>query len=252
MAVAQDRIALVTGAGRGLGLACARALLDAGNRVAATDVAAPSPDLFPANMRDRVMCAPLNVTDTAGAEELLAKIRKTWGPLGILINNAGISPKKEDGSSRKLLEVPPGELEHVMDVNLTAALELSRLAVAHMRELGWGRIVNMASLAGRGRTRVAGPTYAISKGAIVGLTRCMANEFGPWGITANSIAPGRILSDMVLMAGEEVNRAYAEVIPLKRLGTPEEVGAVAAFLASEGAGFVNGTIIDVNGGSYMP
>jgi 3-oxoacyl-[acyl-carrier protein] reductase len=252
MAAAQNRIALVTGAGRGLGLACARALLDAGNRVTATDMEVPSLDLFPEKARTRVLCAALNVTDTAGAAALFKKVRESWGPLGILVNNAGVSPKKQNGSSRKLMEVTRDEWDQVMAVNLTAVLELSRLAVTHMRENGWGRIINMASLAGRARTRVVGPTYAASKAAVIGLTRCMANEFGPWGITANAIAPGRILSDMVLLSGEEVNRACAEAIPLKRLGIPEEVGAVAAFLASEGASFVNGTIIDVNGGSFMP
>lgn len=249
---AQNRIALVTGAGRGIGLACARALLDAGNRVIATDITAPSPDLFSAEQRGRVMAAPLDVTDEAGAVALLDKVKNEWGLVSILVNNAGISPKLEDGRSATLMEVTLEEWEKVLNVNLTSVLHLCQLVAPHMKKLNWGRIVNMASLAGRARSRISGPSYAASKSALIGLTRILAGELGPCGITSNSVAPGRILTDMVLQAGEEVNKAYAEVIPLKRLGTPEEVGAVVAFLASDGAGFVNGTIIDVNGGSFMP
>lgn len=249
---AQNRIALVTGAGRGIGLACARDLLNTGNRVVATDIAAPSPDLFPAEQRGRVMPAALNVTDQRAAAALLDAIKAEWGPVGILVNNAGISPKIEGGRSATLMEVTPEEWEKVLDVNLTSVLRLCQLVAPHMKEQNWGRIVNMASLAGRARSRVAGPSYAASKAALIGLTRILAGELGPWGITSNSVAPGRILTDMVLQASEEVNKAYAEVIPLKRLGTPEEVAAVVTFLASDGAGFVNGTIIDVNGGSFMP
>ena len=245
------RIAFVTGAGRGIGLACARALLDAGHRVVATDIAAPSPELPPAQQAD-FMAASLNVTDGAAAASLLETVRAQWGPVGILVNNAGISPKLEGGRSATLMEVTPEEWETVLDVNLTAVLRLCRLVAPHMKEQRWGRIVNMTSLAGRARSRVAGPSYAASKAALIGLTRILAGELGPFGVTSNSVAPGRILTEMVLQAGEDVNRAYAEVIPLKRLGTPEEVAAVAAFLASDGAGFVNGAIIDVNGGSFMP
>jgi len=246
------RIAFVTGAGRGIGLACARALLDAGRKVVATDVAAPPPDLFPVEQRADLMTAALDVTDFDAAATLLERVRTDWGPVGILVNNAGISPKLEGGRSATLMEVTPEEWEKVLNVNLTAVLRLCRLTAPHMKELNWGRIVNMTSLAGRARSRVVGPSYAASKAALIGLTRILAGELGPWGVTSNSVAPGRILTEMVLQAKEEVNRAYAEVIPLKRLGTPEEVAAVVAFLASDGAGFVNGTIIDVNGGSFMP
>lgn len=247
-----QRVAFVTGAGRGIGLATARALLNAGYRVVATDIAAPAIDLFPHERQTDLMNTVLNVTDASAAASLLEMVKSQWGPVGILVNNAGISPKLEGGRSATLMEVTPEEWETVLEVNLTAALRLCRLVAPHMKELNWGRIVNMSSLSGRARSRVVGPSYAASKAALIGLTRILAGELGPWGVTSNSVAPGRILTDMVLQASEEVNQAYAEVIPLKRLGTPEEVAAVVAFLASDGAGFVNGTIIDVNGGSFMP
>lgn len=246
------RTAFVTGAGRGIGLACAKALLDAGNVVVATDITAPSPDLFPKEQRSRLMVANLDVTDEDAAATLLDAVKEKLGPVGILVNNAGISPKVEGGRSATLMEVTPEEWETVLDVNLTSVLYLCRLTAPHMREQNWGRIINITSLAGRARSRVAGASYSASKAALIGLTRILAGELGPWGITSNSVAPGRILTAMVLQAGETVNKAYAEAIPLKRLGTPEEVAATVAFLASDGAGFINGAIIDVNGGSFMP
>ena len=248
----QNRIALVTGAARGIGLACARGLLEAGNRVVATDIAPPNPELFPANQRERLRCAALDVVDTKAAAALLDSIHATWGPVSILVNNAGISPKLPDGTAANVLTVTDDEWARVFNINLNAILHLCQLAAPHMQGLGWGRIVNMASLAGRARTRVAGPSYVASKSALIGLTRSLAEYLGPWAITSNCVAPGRILTEMALEAGEAVNRAYAEVIPLKRLGTPEEVAAAVIFLASEEAGFINGTIIDVNGGSFMP
>ncbi len=247
----QNRVALVTGAARGLGLACARALLDAGNRVAAADLAAPSPDLFPPEQHSRLMPAVLDVADDAGAAALLDKIREAWGPVGILVNNAGISPKKSDGLSRGLMETDLAEMDRVMRVNLYAVLRLCQLAAPHMRSLAWGRIVNMASMGAR-RRGITGPSYTCSKSALIGLNRILAGELGPWGITSNCVAPGRILTDMVIQAGEAVNRSFADQTPLRRLGQPEEVASVVAYLCSEGASFVSGAIVDVNGGFFMP
>lgn len=248
----QNRIALVTGAARGIGLACARGLLDAGNRVVATDIATPTPEHFPEDHRGRLMCMPLDVVDSPAATSLLETIQTAWGPVSILVNNSGISPKGPDGKAANVLEVSDAEWSQVFDVNLNAVLHLCQLAAPYMQSLNWGRIVNMASLAGHARSRVAGPSYVASKAALIGLTRTLAEHLGQWGITSNCVAPGRILTEMALMAGEEVNRAYAETIPLKRLGIPEEVAAAVVFLASEGAGFVNGSVLDVNGGSFMP
>jgi 3-oxoacyl-[acyl-carrier protein] reductase len=248
----QNRIALVTGAARGIGLACARGLLETGNKVVVTDIAAPDPALLSADQRERVWCAPLDVRDTQAAAALLETIKSSWGLVAILVNNAGISPKLPDGTAANVMTVSDAEWVHVFDVNLNAILHLCQLAAPHMQGLGWGRIINMASLAGRARARVAGPSYVASKSALIGLTRSLAEYLGPWAITSNCVAPGRILTEMAIQAGEAVNRAYAEGTPLKRLGTPKEVAAAVVFLASEEAGFINGAVIDVNGGSFMP
>ncbi len=250
--IRQSRIALVTGANRGIGLACARRLLAEGHRVAATDIAAPDAALFPEDRRDSLLCAALDVTDTRAAAALLDSMQAAWGSLGILVNNAGISPKLPNGKAANVLEITDEEWASVLEVNLSAVMRLCRLAAPRMQEQKWGRIINMTSLAGRARSRVAGPSYIASKSALIGLTRSLAEHLGPWAITCNCVAPGRILTEMALAAGEEVNRAYSEVIPLKRLGTPEEVAAAVAFLASEDAAYINGSVIDVNGGSFMP
>jgi 3-oxoacyl-[acyl-carrier protein] reductase len=129
---------------------------------------------------------------------------------------------------------------------------LSQAFIPGMQKLKWGRIVNVSSLAGRSKSLVAGGSYMASKAGVLGLTRAIAAEMGPFGITANSVAPGRILTEMAMQAGEEVNRRYAEQIPVRRLGTIDEVAAAILYLASEEAGFVNGALIDINGGFYMP
>ena len=121
-----------------------------------------------------------------------------------------------------------------------------------MKTLHWGRIVNVSSLAGRARSMVAGASYSTSKAGLIGLTRAIASEFGAAGITANCVVPGRIQTRMAAQAGEEVNRRYAEQIPVRRLGTPAEVASAIAYLASEEAAFINGALLDLNGGFYMP
>jgi 3-oxoacyl-[acyl-carrier protein] reductase len=120
-----------------------------------------------------------------------------------------------------------------------------------MQTLKYGRIVSISSLAGRSKSVVAGPSYMASKAGVLGLTRAIASEMGPFGITANCVAPGRILTEMAMQAGEEVNRRYAEQIPVKRIGTAQEVGKTVAFLCEESSGFINGATIDINGGFFM-
>ena len=130
-------------------------------------------------------------------------------------------------------------------------MQVSQLFLPDMKAQGFGRIVSVSSLAGRSKSVVAGPSYMASKAGILGLTRAIATEMAPFGITANCVAPGRILTEMAMQAGEEVNQRYAEQIPVKRLGTPDEVGAAIAFLCAETSGFINGATIDINGGFFM-
>lgn len=247
------RVALVTGAARGIGLAACRALLAGGHHVVMVDrdpidaEAVVDRQYLPA-----ATAARADVTDMEGICRIKTRIESGIGPVSILVNNAGISPKRPDGTSRGILDLTDDEWARVMDVNLASAMRLSRLFLPGMQRQHFGRIVNVSSLAGRSRSVVAGPSYMASKAGLIGLTRAIASEMGPFGITANCVAPGRILTEMAKQAGEEVNRRYAEQIPVRRLGTPEEVGAAVAFLCCEQAGFINGAVIDINGGFYMP
>jgi 3-oxoacyl-[acyl-carrier protein] reductase len=248
-----SRVALVTGASRGIGHATAREMLRRGHRVVAIDrTAIDAATLLGTSPPEALMTAQLDVTDMAGIQALRSEIEGRWGAVGILVNNAGVSPKKPDGASAGILEIDPEEWEFVLRVNLTAVLRMCQAFLPGMRETGWGRIVNISSLAGRSKSLVAGGSYMASKAGLLGLTRAIAAEMGPSGITANAVAPGRILTEMASQAGPEVNRRYAEQIPVRRLGTTDEVASAILYLASEEAGFVNGAVLDVNGGFYMP
>lgn len=251
MTATAQRVALVTGAGRGIGLETARLLLAKGYRVAAVSREGVDPGIL-GGVRPELLCAAADVCDGAAMQELVATLAHQWGPVSVLINNAGVSPKLADGSSAGILQITPQEWAQVLEVNLTAVLRLCQLVLPGMCEQGFGRIVNVASLAGRTKSLVAGGSYMASKAGLIGLTRAIATEMGPRGVTANAVAPGRILTEMAQQAGHEVNQRYAAQIPVRRLGTPEEVAATMVFLAAEEAGFINGAILDINGGFYMP
>ncbi|AEC21240.1 acetoacetyl-CoA reductase [Pusillimonas sp. T7-7] len=246
------RVALVTGAGKGIGLAATLALLKAGRSVAMVDRSAVDmAALIPQEYRQFVRLYTLDVTDAAAVAACLKQICTELGEVSILVNNAGISPKI-NGKSSGLLEVSDTEWDVVMEVNVKAIIKLCQLCVPAMKARQFGRIVNISSLAGRSKSIVAGISYMASKSAVLGLSRAIASEMGPFGITTNCVAPGRILTEMAMQAGPEVNEQYAQAIPVRRLGTPEEVGDAIAFLCQDSSGFINGAVIDINGGFYMP
>lgn len=251
-AMPSRRVALVTGAARGIGLAASRALLARGHHVLMADRIAVDLEVIDIGYRSSVTPFAFDVCDLAAVKSMLSQAKETVGTVDILINNAGISLKQPSGRSSGILETTPDEWEQTFAVNVTAVMRLCQLALPDMRDKGWGRIVNLTSVAGRTSSRVAGPAYMATKAAVIGLTRSIASEMGRHGVTANCVAPGRILTEMALQAGEQVNAEYAAVIPVGRLGSAEEVGASIAYLCSEEAGFVNGAIIDINGGFFMP
>jgi 3-oxoacyl-[acyl-carrier protein] reductase len=191
------------------------------------------------------------VSDAAFLLRLKEQIESRLGVVSILVNNAGLSPKRSDGRSSGILEVTLDEWSKVLMINLTTVMQLSQLFLPGMRTQKFGRIVSLSSLAGRSKSVVAGPSYMASKAGILGLMRAIASEMGPEGITANCVAPGRILTDMSMQAGEEVNRRYAEQIPVRRLGTADEVADAIVFLCAESSGFINGATLDINGGFFM-
>lgn len=250
--MSKRRVAVVTGASKGIGLATARALLASGRSLVMIDRNEIDVNaLFPEESHQFIQAHTLDVTNTAGVAAAVDQARSQLGPVSILVNNAGISPKV-NGKSTGLLEVDDLELDTVMEVNVKAIIKLCQLCVPDMQAQRFGRIVNISSLAGRSKSMVSGICYMASKSAVLGLSRSIAAEMAPYGITTNCVAPGRILTNMAMQAGQEVNEQYAQAIPVRRLGTAEEVGEAINFLCQDSSGFINGAVIDINGGFYMP
>lgn len=250
---AAERLALVTGAARGIGAGIARRLAEAGHPVVLSDMLEEVEQTAAALRAEghAARAIRLDVSDDAAVAALPQVLGADWARLGILVNNAGISPKHE-GRRRPIAEMPAAEWRRVLEVNLTGAFLMSQACIPPLRARGWGRVIMITSQASRTMSRIAGAHYAASKTGLMGFARSLAGELGPHGITVNSIAPGRIATPMAAAAAAGANDSFLANIPAGRLGTPEDVAEVAAFLASDAASYLNGTTIDVGGGSFMP
>ncbi|OCK60073.1 SDR family NAD(P)-dependent oxidoreductase [Bradyrhizobium sp. LMTR 3] len=247
------RIALVTGGARGIGLEIVRRFLADGHRVAFAATRAENVERALDILRcpeDRLYAEAIDVTRQHEVGAFVDRIRARWGEIAILVNNAGISPKRADQNAPWLSQTSLEEWARVIDVNLHGPFILIRLLAPAMIAIGYGRIINVGSLAGRAIPLIAGPHYAASKAGLVGLTRAAARDLAPHGITVNCIAPGRILSDLTGPPESAVNRSALRRIPVGRFGRAEEVAHVVAFLASPTAGFITGATIDITGGEF--
>jgi 3-oxoacyl-[acyl-carrier protein] reductase len=242
------RAAIVTGAGRGLGEAIAIELAARGARVLLADLDGDAAELAAAAIRDsggQAESAPLDVADWAAVHQTVAHFTARAERLDILVNNAARSV------ARSFWEIDPVEWDDVMAVNLRGVAAGCRAAGAIMREARWGRIVNLASLAGQQGGINGGAHYAASKAGIVVLTKVVAAELAGAGVTVNAVAPAAIEGRVFDAMPAERREAIAASIPVGRPGRPEEVAATVAFLASERAAFITGSTIDVNGGLFM-
>ena len=242
------RAAIVTGAGRGLGEAIAIELAARGARVLLADIDGDAAELAAAAIRDSggaAESAALDVSDWAAVHQTVADFTSRAERLDILVNNAARSV------ARSFWEIDPAEWDDVMAVNLRGVVAGCRAAGAIMREAKWGRIVNLASLAGQQGGINGGAHYAASKAGIVVLTKIVAAELAGSGVTVNAVAPAAIEGPIMDAMPAERQEAIAASIPVGRPGHPEEVAATVAFLASERAAFITGTTIDVNGGLFM-
>jgi 3-oxoacyl-[acyl-carrier protein] reductase len=242
-----NRIALVTGASRGIGKSIAIALASGGATVIGTATTKDGAEsiseyLVAAGTRGRGMV--LDVTDSAQAEALIAEVEKAYGSVSILVNNAGIT---QDNLAMRMKEA---EWDMVIDTNLKSVFRLSKAVLRGMMKARTGRIINITSVVGASGN--AGQiNYAAAKAGIAGLTRALAREIGSRNITVNCVAPGFIDTDMTRALPEAQRVALLAQIPIGRLGLPEEVAAAVAFLASPAAGYITGTTLHVNGGMYM-
>ena len=246
------KVAMVTGAAGGIGLCIADRLLQDGHHVVLVDVhpelAARAEGL--GHGSSTFTLKTCDITDEKAVLTMFAGLEAAGLGIDILVDNAGISPK-QDGRSLKAEVTPLAEWSAVLAVNLTAPFLLSKTALAHMKAAGWGRIVNMASLAGRTRSIVSGAHYSASKAGLIGFSRMFAGEVAPYGVTVNCIAPGAIDAGLGAQLNSALTENYACRIPVGRIGMPQEVAAVVSFIASPATGFITGATFDINGGFYM-
>ncbi len=239
----KGRVALVTGAAGGLGRAMAGALHGAGATLVLTDIDQVGLAQAASAFGARAETAVLDVTDEAAVQDLVDGILARSGRLDILVNNAGL------GAAAALLEEETAQWRRVHAVNLDAVYLLAKAAAAPMVERGWGRIVNIASIYGA----IGSPAvqaYAASKHAVVGLTRSVAAELGPRGVTCNAIGPGYVRTGMTapLQGSDGFGRRLAAAVPLQRWAEPADLAGPALFLCSPGASYVNGHLLLVDGG----
>lgn len=245
----EGKIALVTGAGRGIGAAIALTLAEYGCDVAVNDMGEMQRAREVAQQIEekgqKARAIQADVSDEAQVRRMFATIKDTFGGLHILVNNAGIIRRGT------FLQHPLDAWEKVIRVNLWGVYHCAREVVPLMLEQGRGKIINISSIAGKVGDITAAPSYGTSKGAINAFTKGLARELAPHGITVNAIAPHAIETEMSQEWPEEKRQQVIASIPLGRMGTPGEVAETAVFLASEGANFITGEIIDVNGGYLM-
>ncbi|MGQ0616432.1 MAG: 3-oxoacyl-ACP reductase FabG [Acidimicrobiia bacterium] len=229
------RTVLVTGGGRGIGLACARGFAAEGHRVAVLSRSTTVDDLF---------SVTADVADGAQVDAAFAKVEAELGPVEVLVSNAGLT------RDNLLARMKNDEWHDVIDANLTGAYRVSRRAIAAMMKSRFGRLVFVSSV-GAYIGSAGQANYAASKAGLIGLARAIAREYGSRGVTANVVAPGPIATDMTETMSDDWKAKLSAQVPVGRLGTAEEVAAAVRFLASEAAAYVNGVVLPVDGGLAM-
>jgi 3-oxoacyl-[acyl-carrier protein] reductase len=251
--ILKDRVALVTGASRGIGACTTELLARRGAKVAVTARTASDLESLSAKIAangGEALVVPGDVMDSAQVEKIVQTVMGKWGRLDILVNNAGMGTP-----TQPVEQIPPQDWDQTLALNLKSAFLCVRAAAPIMKRQKYGRIINVSSFAGRNHSRLSGPHYGAAKAGLQGFTKHLAVELGPYGICTNAVAPSVVLTERVKnkweSRTEEERRTILGGIPLRRLAQPEEIATVIAFLASDDASYVNGVCIDINGGSYM-
>lgn len=247
------RVAVVTGAARGIGAGVAQRLAEAGAAVAVVDI----DEAACADTVQRITAAGgkalavgADVTDADSVEQAFTRIAAELGPVGVLVNNAGVT------RDNMLFKMSEQDWDLVMGVHLKGAFLCSKAAQKHMVEQRWGKIVNLSSVSALGNRGQA--NYSTAKAGVQGFTRTLAIELGPFGINVNAIAPGFIVSDMTAATAERIGMDFqelqdktAEVTPVRRVGTPADIANTVAFLTSDASSFITGQTIYVDGGRKL-
>ncbi len=241
-----DRVAMVTGASRGIGRTIAFALSRLGAAVVVTDVLANEVRAVAAEIEaggGKAAAATVNVTDPAAVEAAVALATETFGRIDILVNNAGVT------RDNLLARMKRDDWQFVLDVNLTGAFNCMQAVVRPMMKQRSGRIVSISSVVGQ-MGNAGQANYGASKAGLIGLSKSLAREVAGRNITVNVVAPGLIDTDMTRVLPENVRNEWASKIPLGRLGTAEDVASAVCFLVSDEAAYVTGQVLAVNGGMY--
>ena len=238
------KAALVTGASGGIGGAVARALHDAGATVGLSGTRTEPLEALAAELGERAHVLPCNLSDAEAVAALPKQAVEAMGSVDILVNNAGVT------RDNLFMRMSDEEWQQVIDVNLTATFRLCRGVLRGMMKSRWGRIVNIGSIVGATGNPGQG-NYAASKAGLAGMSKSLAYEVASRGITVNTIAPGFIASAMTDELNEKQQETILQKVPAGRLGTADEVAAAAVFLSSEGAAYITGHTLNVNGGMVM-
>ncbi|MGB0713914.1 MAG: 3-oxoacyl-ACP reductase FabG [Gammaproteobacteria bacterium] len=243
----EDRVALVTGASRGIGRAIAMELGAQGATVIGTATSDSGAEAIGGALSDAGIAGAgmrLDVTDPTSVDSVVKAITEQFGAVTILVNNAGVT------RDNLMMRMKDEEWDTVVDTNLTAVFRMTRACLRGMTKARWGRIVNISSVVGASGNP-GQSNYAATKAGVIGFSKSLGQEVASRGITVNVVAPGFIETDMTAVLPEEQKKALKDMIPMRRLGQPQDIAQAVSFLASDAAAYVTGTTLHVNGGMYM-